>query len=73
MKPRSEIFAQTYCRISSNLQTMATKGYNPFRDQENIKIPELRRIGLRIQGAAGGAHSRLRNPWRNTEDGAINK
>jgi hypothetical protein len=42
---------------------------NLLRDEENIKIPELRRIGLRIQGA----HSRLRNPWRNTEHGAINK
>jgi transposase len=27
---RSEIYAQAYCRISSYLQTMATKGYNPL-------------------------------------------
>lgn len=27
---RSEIYAQAYCRISSYLQTMANKGYNPL-------------------------------------------
>lgn len=27
---RSEIYAHAYCRISSYLQTMATKGYNPL-------------------------------------------
>lgn len=27
---RSEVFAQAYCRISSYLQTMASKGYNPL-------------------------------------------
>lgn len=27
---RSELFAQAYCRISSYLQTMAYKGYNPL-------------------------------------------
>lgn len=27
---RSELFAQAYCRISSYLQTMASKGYNPL-------------------------------------------
>jgi transposase len=27
---RKEIYAQAYCRISSYLQTMATKGYNPL-------------------------------------------
>lgn len=27
---RTEIYAQAYCRISSYLQTMATKGYNPL-------------------------------------------
>ena len=27
---RAEIYAQAYCRISSYLQTMANKGYNPL-------------------------------------------
>jgi transposase len=27
---RTELYAQAYCRISSYLQTMATKGYNPL-------------------------------------------
>ncbi|MEK7084104.1 MAG: IS66 family transposase [Patescibacteria group bacterium] len=27
---RAEVFAQAYCRISSYLQTMASKGYNPL-------------------------------------------
>ena len=27
---RSEIYAKAYCRISSYLQTMANKGYNPL-------------------------------------------
>ncbi|MFI3185629.1 MAG: transposase, partial [Methylococcaceae bacterium] len=27
---RTEIYAQAYCRISSYLQTMANKGYNPL-------------------------------------------
>ena len=27
---RKEIYAKAYCRISSYLQTMATKGYNPL-------------------------------------------
>ena len=27
---RKEIYAQAYCRISSYLQTMANKGYNPL-------------------------------------------
>ena len=38
----------------------ALKNNKPLkiRDQEKIKIPELRRIGLRVQAT----HSRLRNP-----------
>jgi len=27
---RAEIYAKAYCRISSYLQTMASKGYNPL-------------------------------------------
>jgi transposase len=27
---RTELYAQAYCRISSYLQTMANKGYNPL-------------------------------------------
>ena len=27
---RTSIYAQAYCRISSYLQTMASKGYNPL-------------------------------------------
>jgi transposase len=27
---RTETYAQAYCRISSYLQTMANKGYNPL-------------------------------------------
>jgi len=27
---RTQIYAQAYCRISSYLQTMANKGYNPL-------------------------------------------
>jgi len=27
---RTELYAKTYCRISSYLQTMANKGYNPL-------------------------------------------
>jgi transposase len=27
---RTEMHAQTYCRISSYLQTMANKGFNPL-------------------------------------------
>lgn len=27
---RKELYAKAYCRISSYLQTMATKGYNPL-------------------------------------------
>ncbi len=28
---RKELYAKAYCRISSYLQTMATKGYNPLQ------------------------------------------
>ena len=40
-----------------------------IRDQENIKIPDLRRIGFRIKGA----HSRLRKPLAQHRRRSIDK
>jgi len=40
---------------------------------EENNLPEWRRIGLRLQGVPRGAYFCICNPWRNAEDGAIDK
>ena len=42
---RTEIYAQAYCRISSYLQTMASKGYNPLIAVQMALAGELELVG----------------------------
>ena len=44
---RTEIYALAYCRISSYLQTMANRGYNPL-----IAVQWHWRANLSLQGAS---------------------
>ena len=42
---RAQLYAQAYCRVSSYLQTMANKGYNPLIAIQMVLAGELESLG----------------------------